>query len=50
MEMFEDDSCITVIEWPEIIESILPEGVIRIRFEVINENTRKVTLENIKLT
>jgi tRNA threonylcarbamoyladenosine biosynthesis protein TsaE len=38
---------ITVIEWPEIIESILPKETIRIYFEYIGENERKIKIQNL---
>lgn len=44
-EMIADDS-ITIIEWPEIIEELLPENCIKIYFEYIDENTRKITIKN----
>lgn len=36
---------IILIEWAEKIEKILPEGVIKIKFEVLSEFERKVALE-----
>lgn len=30
------------IEWPEHIESVLPENIIRIRFEVVEEGVRNI--------
>lgn len=36
---------ITVIEWSENIESALPENCIKIRFEVLTELERKITVE-----
>ncbi len=46
-EMLFDQNSITLIEWPEIIENILPEKTIKIYFEYIDENTRKITIENL---
>jgi len=46
-EMLSDQNSITLIEWPEIIENILPEKTIKIYFEYIDENTRKITIENL---
>lgn len=34
-EMFED--CLTIIEWPELAEPLLPEKTIRIRFKLMGE-------------
>lgn len=44
-EMIADPKNIIIIEWPERIENILPEKVLRIRFEGIDENKRKITFE-----
>ncbi len=30
------------IEWPELIEALLPEDVVRIKIEAINHSTRKI--------
>ena len=38
---------ITVIEWPEIIEEILPKKTIRIYFEYTGENERKIKIQNL---
>ncbi len=38
---------ITVIEWPEIIEGILPQKTIRIYFEDTGENARKIKIQNL---
>ena len=37
-------SGICVIEWSENIKSVLPEKVIEVKIEKIDENTRKITL------
>jgi len=46
-EMISEKDAITVIEWPEIIENLLPENTIKIYFEYIDENTRKITIKNL---
>ncbi len=46
-EFFEEKSAITLIEWPEVAEVFLPEGTIRIYFEYVNENTRKIKVQNL---
>ena len=33
---------ITIIEWPERIEELLPKDIIKIRIETISENERKI--------
>ncbi len=46
-EMLVDKNMITLIEWPEIINNLLPEDSVKIYFEYIDENTRKITIENL---
>lgn len=44
-EMIADPKNIIIIEWPERIENILPEKVLRIKFEGLDEERRKITFE-----
>jgi tRNA threonylcarbamoyladenosine biosynthesis protein TsaE len=46
-EMMLDEGLVTIIEWPEIIEKLLPENTVKIYFEYLDENTRKITIENL---
>ena len=46
-EMLVDKNAITLIEWPEIINNLLPKETVKIYFEYIDENTRKITIENL---
>ena len=43
-EMVHDDKTITVIEWADIVEGVLPESRFTIRFESPSETTRSITL------
>lgn len=45
-EMIHDQQTITVIEWADIIEGILPENRYTIRFESPSENVRSISLPN----
>lgn len=38
--LYNDDFCF--IEWPELIESLLPEDIIRIEIEIMEDSGRKV--------
>jgi tRNA threonylcarbamoyladenosine biosynthesis protein TsaE len=38
---------ITVIEWPEVIEELLPRKTTRIYFKYIGENERKIKIQNL---
>lgn len=37
-----DSGNLCLIEWPEMIEELLPEETLRVRIEVVDENTRKL--------
>ena len=43
--MIREDGAITIVEWPGIMEELLPEDTIKIYFEYVDENNRKVRLE-----
>lgn len=46
-ELFEERKAITIIEWPEIAEALLPKDTIKIFFEYFDENERKINVQNI---
>ena len=43
-EYFEDDA-LTVIEWSQFIEDLLPNESLTINIEVIDETSRHITIE-----
>jgi len=43
-EILNDKDSITVIEWPELAEKILPVNTKRIYFEYVDENIRKIKI------
>lgn len=43
-EVVHDSKTITVIEWADIVEEVLPAGHYTIRFESSSETTRQITL------
>ena len=43
-EMIQDKNSITIIEWADIVDGILPEHRYTIRFESPSENVRLITL------
>lgn len=43
-EILKDKNTVTVIEWPELAEKFLPRDTIRIYFEYVDENSRKIKL------
>jgi tRNA threonylcarbamoyladenosine biosynthesis protein TsaE len=46
-ELIQDLGAITIIEWPEIAESLLPKETIRIYFKYIEENERSISIQNL---
>jgi len=44
-EMAADPSNLIVVEWPERIETILPNDSVRIEFEFVSENERKIEVK-----
>lgn len=42
-ELVSDPENVIIVEWPERIEKILPERSVRIKFEWLDENRRKIT-------
>lgn len=42
-EMIADPKNIIIVEWPERIKEILPENVLKISFESLDEDRRKIT-------
>ncbi|MDP1883893.1 MAG: tRNA (adenosine(37)-N6)-threonylcarbamoyltransferase complex ATPase subunit type 1 TsaE [Candidatus Moranbacteria bacterium] len=42
-EIIADPKNVVIVEWPEKISRILPENSIRIKFEWLDENRRKIT-------
>lgn len=43
--IFEDKENLIFIEWPERAENLLPNDMINIRFEHVDENTRSITYD-----
>ncbi|MBU3968997.1 tRNA (adenosine(37)-N6)-threonylcarbamoyltransferase complex ATPase subunit type 1 TsaE [Patescibacteria group bacterium] len=41
-EILNDSGNLIMIEWPENIFSILPDNILKIEFEFVDENTRKI--------
>lgn len=45
-ELFAEEHAITVIEWPEVAEGLLPPSALRMKFEYVDESTRKINAQN----
>jgi len=45
-EMFQDEEAIIIIEWPELLENMLPESAKKISFEYVEENTRRINVQD----
>ena len=48
-EVVNDAAVITIVEWAEIVDDILPEGHIRITIVATDESTRHVSVEGVIL-
>lgn len=46
-EVLLEPNSVTVIEWPELVEDLLPEDTVRIYFEYIDEYKRRINVQNI---
>lgn len=46
-QFFDDAHAVTIVEWPNIAEHLLPQNSIKIRFKYIDENSRNIYVENI---
>ena len=46
-EIWSDPNNIVLIEWAERIKNLLPEDTLIISFEIINEGTRRITINNL---
>lgn len=44
-EYFKDKKCVTVIEWADRVKDIWPKDVIEIRFKIISEDRREITIK-----
>ena len=42
MENYLEDACYCFIEWPELIEPLLPPDAVRIKLELVNDSQRKI--------
>lgn len=45
-ELFNEDEAITIIEWPELLEEILPKTAKKFCFEYLEEGVRKVIIKS----
>jgi len=47
-EIFENKKNITVIEWGEKVASVLPENVVKMKFEYVDKGKRSIEISNFK--
>ena len=45
-ELIKDFNTITIIEWPEMAEHLLPVGTVKVKFETVDENTRRIYVQD----
>jgi tRNA threonylcarbamoyladenosine biosynthesis protein TsaE len=46
-EIFDEPGAISVIEWPELVEDLLPKETIKIYFKYAGEDERKINVQDI---
>ncbi len=46
-EYFDKEKSITVIEWPELAEKYLPKDTVKIKFEDLGKDKRKINVQNL---
>lgn len=46
-EFLSDKEAINIIEWPELAEEFLPKDIIRIYFEYVDDEKRKIRVQDI---
>ena len=46
-ELFEEKDALVIIEWPELLKNYLPENTIKVNFTYIDENSRKINVQNL---
>ncbi|OGC78231.1 tRNA (adenosine(37)-N6)-threonylcarbamoyltransferase complex ATPase subunit type 1 TsaE [candidate division WWE3 bacterium RIFOXYD1_FULL_39_9] len=44
---FDDKDVLTIVEWPEIAEEQLPADTIKLKFSYVDENSRKIYVQNL---
>ncbi|HSX39867.1 MAG TPA: tRNA (adenosine(37)-N6)-threonylcarbamoyltransferase complex ATPase subunit type 1 TsaE [Candidatus Saccharimonadales bacterium] len=47
VELFTEKNTVSLIEWPDFAEKYLPANTIRIKFEYVDESTRKMNVQNL---
>jgi tRNA threonylcarbamoyladenosine biosynthesis protein TsaE len=47
--LYEDENGVAVIEWGAKAESLLPEGYIRVHFQLIENGTREITITGLRM-
>ncbi len=45
---FEVEQAVTIIEWPQIAQGLLPQSTIYINFESVDEHTRRINVQNLR--
>lgn len=46
-DLLHDHESISIVEWPELVQNMLPDDTISIYFETIDDTTRKITIHNL---
>ena len=46
-ELFYEENAVSIIEWPELAEDLLPKGAVTMNFKYLDENIRSINVQNI---
>jgi len=46
-ELFAEENAISVIEWPELAQDLLPKAAITMKFKYLDENIRSINVQNL---
>lgn len=49
LDLISDPKNLIVIEWPEIVEEILPENTVKVKFEIIDHTTRELNINQAEI-
>ena len=48
-EVIRDNNSISIIEWPDVVEDILPKDVIEINIMRLDENSREIQIKGVEI-
>ncbi len=46
-ELFAEENAISIIEWPELAQDLLPKGAMTMKFKYLDENIRSINVQDL---